>query len=195
MKPPDSNGPGNFPDLCVLAITLGCPEFKQQDLIWESMKRYCAMVLDEESREFLGTAVLFVQQPVHTDQHLEAGLPRTCKSAWVTSVNALAGRKQVLVQNSNGESHLAVLLLRSVTFGLVFLSVHKMSGTFGLAFLSMVTSPSSLPHRSFVDAQHGDLVYVFGYSSNLPWNVNDNCFSNFLYEFPFIQPGGRSISW
>ncbi|CAK9874969.1 unnamed protein product [Sphagnum jensenii] len=137
-----------------------------KDLIWESMKRYCAMVLDEESREFLGTAVLFVQQPVHTDQHLEAGLPRTCKSAWVTSVNALAGRKQVLVQNSNGESHLAVLLLTSVTFGLVFLSVHKMSGTFGLAILSMVTSPSSLPHRSFVDAQHGDLVYVFGYEVN-----------------------------
>jgi hypothetical protein len=49
------------------------------------MKHYCAMVLDKESREFLGTAVLFVQQPVHTDQHLRDDLNNAATATAVVS--------------------------------------------------------------------------------------------------------------
>lgn len=118
------------------------------------------MVLDKETRVVLGTAVLFV--PAEPSRQ-GAQIRKSGKSAWVTSVNTVEGRRQILIKNCKGEVHEAELLLTSGSFGLAFFSVHTWPGTFALAFLSMMTGPASLPHRAFVDVDRGDRVYVFGY--------------------------------
>ncbi|CAM6042069.1 unnamed protein product [Sphagnum compactum] len=134
-----------------------------EDLIQGSLKNYCGVVLDCETEDYLGTTVLFV--PPDPGQE-GAHFPRSGKSAWVTSINVVGARSEVLVRNSKKETRVAQLLLTSSAFGLVFLSVHTWPGTFGLAFLRMVTGPSSLPHREFVEPQCGDRVYVLGFEAN-----------------------------
>lgn len=125
------------------------------------------MVLDPQTRQYLGTAVLFVAPD--TGQQRAAHFPRSGKSAWVTSIKVVHEaatasrlRSQVLICNSKSETHAAQVLLTSQAFGLAFLSVHSWAGTFGLAFLQMLGGPSSLPHRLFVDPQYGDRVYILG---------------------------------
>ncbi len=142
-------------------------ELLLQDLILRSLRSYCGVVLDPQTRQYLGTAVLFV--PPDPGQQRAAHFPRSGKSAWVTSIKvvheeatASRRRSQVLICNSKSETHAAQVLLTSQAFGLAFLSVHSWPGTFGLAFLQMVGGPSSLPHRLFVDPQYGDRVYILG---------------------------------
>lgn len=124
-----------------------------QDLIWASVKNYCGMVLDRETQAVLGTAVLFIPED-----------PKRGKPAWVTSVNTVEGRTEVLIKNCKGQIHISKLMLTSTAFGLAFFSIHAGRGTFALAFLSMVTGPARLPHRQYVDVDQGDRVYVFGYT-------------------------------
>ncbi|CAK9207555.1 unnamed protein product [Sphagnum troendelagicum] len=139
-----------------------------EDLILGSLRSYCGVVLDPQTRQYLGTAVLFVAPD--TGQQRAAHFPRSGKSAWVTSIKVVHEaatasrlRSQVLICNSKSETHAAQVLLTSQAFGLAFLSVHSWPGTFGLAFLQMLGGPSSLPHRLFVDPQYGDRVYILGY--------------------------------
>lgn len=122
-----------------------------QDLVWLNVRNYCAMVLDRETGAVLGTAVLFIP----TDS-------KNRKSAWVTSVNTVKGRWEVVIKDSKGEIQLAKLMLTSAAFGLAFFSVRTWQKTFGLAFLSLVPGPANLPHRLSVDVERGDQVYVFG---------------------------------
>ena len=123
-----------------------------QDLVWLNIRNYCGMVLDRETGTVLGSAVLFIP----TDS-------KNRKSAWVTSVNTVESRCEVVIKDSKGEIQVAKLMLTSTTFGLAFFSVRTWQKTFALAFLSMVSGPASLPHRLYVDAERGDQVYVFGY--------------------------------
>ncbi|KAG0583366.1 hypothetical protein KC19_3G130900 [Ceratodon purpureus] len=127
-----------------------------EDLVWLNVRNYCGMVLDRETGAVLGTAVLFIP----TDS-------KNRKSAWVTSVNTVEGRWEVVIKDSKGEIQVAKLMLTSTAFGLAFFSVRTWQKTFALAFLSMVSGSASLPHRLSVDAERGDQVYVFGYEE--PW--------------------------
>lgn len=131
--------------------------FLLQDLVWGSVKHYIGMVLDRETNNLLGTAVLFM--PPEPRQGSQAAVP---KSAWVTSVQAVEGRTEVLIKNCRGVIHVAQLMLTSTTLGLALFSVNVWQGTFALAFLSRVSGPASLPHRLFVDVDRSDRVYVIG---------------------------------
>lgn len=133
-----------------------------EDLIWGSVKHYCGIVLDRETRTLLGTAVLFVPP----DPSM-SGCSTFFKSAWVTCVKVVEGRTEVLIKTSKGGIHVAQLMLTSTTLGLALFSVHVWQGTFALAFLSRVTGPASLPHRLFVDVARNDRVYVIGYEEPL----------------------------
>lgn len=142
-----------------MIIWCGFPRFCNcaKDLIWGSVKHYCGIVLDRETRTLLGTAVLFVPP----DPSM-SGCSTFFKSAWVTCVKVVEGRTEVLIKTSKGGIHVAQLMLTSTTLGLALFSVHVWQGTFALAFLSRVTGPASLPHRLFVDVARNDRVYVIG---------------------------------
>ncbi|KAG0600999.1 hypothetical protein M758_11G076600 [Ceratodon purpureus] len=131
--------------------------FHLQDLVWGSVKHYIGMVLDRETNCLLGTAVLFM--PPEPRQRSQAA---ALKSAWVTSVQAVKGRTEVLIKNCRGVIHVAQLMLTSTALGLAFFSVNVWQGTFALAFLSRVSGPASLPHRLSVDVERTDRVYVIG---------------------------------
>jgi hypothetical protein len=94
-----------------------------QDLVWLNVRNYCGMVLDRETGAVLGTAVLFIP----TDSNR--------KSAWVTSVNTVEGRWEVVIKDSKGEIQEATLMLTSTAFGLAFFSARTWQKTFALAFL------------------------------------------------------------
>ncbi|KAG0556786.1 hypothetical protein KC19_11G079100 [Ceratodon purpureus] len=145
----------NEPERCSHVIS---PE----DLVWGSVKHYIGMVLDRETNCLLGTAVLFM--PPEPRQRSQAA---ALKSAWVTSVQAVKGRTEVLIKNCRGVIHVAQLMLTSTALGLAFFSVNVWQGTFALAFLSRVSGPASLPHRLSVDVERTDRVYVIGYEE--PW--------------------------
>jgi len=126
------------------------------------------MVLDRETSELLGTAVLFVPpEPPAQGAGSSVARQKPPESAWVTCVQAVEGRTEVLIRNSRGSTHIAQLLLTSVALGLALFSVTVWQGTFALAFLSRVSGSAVLPHRLFVDVHRGDRVYVIGYSSFL----------------------------
>lgn len=121
------------------------------------------MVLDRETSSLLGTAVLFVPpEQVALRQGGSRGVGVMPKSAWVTCVQAVEGRTEVLIKNSRGGIHVAQLLLTSTALGLALYSVNVWQGTFALAFLSRVSGPASFPHRLFVDVDRSDRVYVIG---------------------------------
>ena len=126
--------------------------------MWGSVKHYIGMVLDRETNSLLGTAVLFMPPESRQGSHA-ATAP---KSAWVTCVQAVEGRTEVVIKNSRGGMHVAHLMLTSPALGLALFSVDVWQGTFALAFLSRVSGPASLPHRLFVDVDRSDRVYVIG---------------------------------
>lgn len=168
-----------------------------QDLIWGSVKHYCGMVLDRETRALLGTAVLFKQRDAQQQQQqgkagavgstaaestssgAGAGGAAGPRAAWVTCVKVVEGRTEVVIQTSKGTVHVAQLLLTSTTLGVALFSTHVWQGTFALAFLSRVAGPASLPHRLFVDALRRDRVYVLGYAS--PLVCRNVCYSSLVF--------------
>jgi hypothetical protein len=129
-----------------------------QDLVWGSVKSYVGMVLDRETNSLLGTAVLFMPP----DPRQGSAQAAVSKSAWVTCVQVVEGRTEVLIKNCRGSIHVAQLMLTSTALGLALFSVNMWQGTFALAFLSRVSGPASLPHRPFVDVDRSDRVYVIG---------------------------------
>ncbi|XP_024358953.1 uncharacterized protein [Physcomitrium patens] len=161
-----------------------CHVVSPEDLIWGSVKNYCGMVLDRETRALLGTAVLFV--PPDTRRSGSSALQ---KSAWVTCVGVVEGRTEVLIKNSKGGIHVAQLMLTSTALGLALYSVHSWQGTFALAFLSRVAGPSGLPHRLFVDVDRNDRVYVIGYEE--PWESESKTVSDVRIRPGRINDAGR----
>ncbi|XP_073384991.1 uncharacterized protein [Physcomitrium patens] len=157
-----------------------------EDLIWGSVKQYCGMVLDKETKTLLGTAILVIPQ----DQQLaQQGSPFP-KSAWVTCVKVVEGRAEVLIKNSKGAIHVAQLLLTSTALGLALFSVHVWPGTFALAFLRRVSGPSRLPHRLFVDVDRSDRVYVLGYEE--PWESESGAVADVRVRPGRIVDAGRN---